>query len=252
MLALILILSMVCVDEIFVNFLKMSRTRLYYYGGQALLVIPFIYVNFISQVLIRDNFFINAGLLCNIALLAYLFLTKMDSKRFTNLLKKYSMGVGLYFLFTSMSIATLFHLNKWTSLTVILLCICYGMDTGAYFSGKKFGKNKLWPSVSPNKTREGLLGGAIASSLLSCFAWYMGFGKDISGGLGWKLPVIFALLGVMSQIGDLVQSKIKRQFGVKDSGSLIPGHGGVYDRVDSLLFVAPFFALIAQYFYFAK
>ena len=61
---------------------------------------------------------------------------------------------------------------------------------------------------------------------------------------------LFCILGVLSQVGDLVQSKIKRQFGVKDSSQLIPGHGGVYDRIDSLIFLAPFYATVIRYFYF--
>ncbi|MFN3652067.1 MAG: phosphatidate cytidylyltransferase [Armatimonadota bacterium] len=106
-------------------------------------------------------------------------------------------------------------------------------DTGAYLVGKRWGRHKLAPEVSPGKTWEGAVGGFIASVLV---AWGLG------ALLG--LPTAFALAGgaltgVVSQLGDLSKSAIKREIGVKDFGTLMPGHGGILDRFDSLLFAAP-------------
>jgi phosphatidate cytidylyltransferase len=107
------------------------------------------------------------------------------------------------------------------------------VDTGAYFAGTALGRHKLAPDVSPGKTWEGSVGGFLAAVLVG---W--------AGHLVLGLPLTFALasgaaIGVMAQLGDLSKSKIKREIGIKDFGSLIPGHGGVLDRFDSLLFTAP-------------
>ena len=118
------------------------------------------------------------------------------------------------------------------------------MDTGAWFFGKMFGKHKLWPKISPNKTVEGLVGGMAISGVLGHLFWF----KFIDDSVMW-IFVPFAILGFLSQLGDLVQSKFKRQFKIKDSSSLIPGHGGMYDRIDSLVFVLPFFAIVMNYYY---
>lgn len=108
-------------------------------------------------------------------------------------------------------------------------------DTGAYFAGLLIGRHKLAPSVSPNKTVEGLLGGALvaAAAAVALDAWWrLGFGA-------WHALGIALLATVFGTLGDLVESKLKRAAGVKDSGSLLPGHGGVLDRFDSLMFAAP-------------
>jgi phosphatidate cytidylyltransferase len=110
-------------------------------------------------------------------------------------------------------------------------------DTAAYFSGKKFGKHKLWESVSPKKTIEGLVGGVLFSVLITSLFWNYFIAPVKIGTI-----LIFLLVACCSQLGDLVQSKLKRQFEIKDSSHLIPGHGGVYDRIDSLMFVSPIYA----------
>jgi len=109
-------------------------------------------------------------------------------------------------------------------------------DSCAYFSGMRFGRNKLYPAISPNKSVEGALGGlagGVAAALL-VRAWFF------NPSLGWFDAVLLGVgLGAASQVGDLFESMLKRSFGVKDSGSLIPGHGGMLDRLDSLLFAYP-------------
>ena len=104
-------------------------------------------------------------------------------------------------------------------------------DSGAYFAGRAFGGRKLIPHISPNKTWAGFWGG-LASCVLAValFAWPMHIPA-------WHVPLLGAAIGLSSVIGDLCESLLKRSFGVKDSGTLIPGHGGLLDRLDSILFV---------------
>ena len=113
-------------------------------------------------------------------------------------------------------------------------------DSGAYTVGRLFGKRKLMPSVSPGKTVAGAVGGMVACVI---GAWaYAAFLLGPRAGLGLSLPAVLivgVLISVVAQVGDLVESMLKREAGVKDSSRLIPGHGGVLDRTDSLLFSIP-------------
>lgn len=122
---------------------------------------------------------------------------------------------------------------RWLTVT---LCVAFFSDTVAYGCGRAFGRHKLYPAVSPKKTWEGSLGGVAGGVLATTWV-----------GTAWLLPdlppmhaVILGVLGsIAGQLGDLVESMFKRAYGVKDSGTLLPGHGGVLDRCDALLFVAP-------------
>ena len=124
------------------------------------------------------------------------------------------------------------------AISLALLVMIWLADSGAYFAGKRWGHTRLAPVISPGKTWEGVMGGIAASVITALLAgyWY-------SGSLEWTFtlaPVV--LLAVMfSIVGDLLESLMKRQAGVKDSGSIIPGHGGVLDRIDSLTAAAPVF-----------
>ncbi len=117
---------------------------------------------------------------------------------------------------------------------VLAMGLAWGSDTGAYFAGRLFGKRKLAPSISPSKTVEGAVGG-LAASILIAVIWSL-----------WllpNLPLLHAIplaivANVLGQSGDLAESLIKRSTGVKDSGSILPGHGGLLDRVDALMFTA--------------
>ncbi len=113
-------------------------------------------------------------------------------------------------------------------------------DSGAYFAGRAFGKRKLMPGVSPGKTVAGAVGGLVVTIVA---AWaYVRFALAPMAGLGLSLGAVVlfgAVVSVAAQVGDLAESLLKREAGVKDSSSLIPGHGGVLDRVDSLLFTVP-------------
>jgi phosphatidate cytidylyltransferase len=124
--------------------------------------------------------------------------------------------------------------------TLFAIALCWAADSGAYFAGSKFGKHKLAPSISPGKTWEGVWGGLATAVLLAAAALPL-------LGLGWgSLPALMLLTVVtagISVVGDLFESLMKRHSGVKDSGDLFPGHGGVMDRIDSLLAALPVFVV---------
>lgn len=121
-------------------------------------------------------------------------------------------------------------------------------DTAAYFSGMAFGKTKLCPSISPKKTVEGAIGGIIAS-IIACVGYGLFLGsRGIIEIPLYKLLILGALGSLVSQLGDLAASSIKRKVGIKDYGSIMPGHGGVMDRFDSILFAAPLIYYYIIYF----
>ncbi len=115
------------------------------------------------------------------------------------------------------------------------LLIVWVTDTGAYIFGRLFGKNKLWPEISPNKTIEGFVGGILSSTIIAII-FSINYDMPLS-----ILPLILVtwLFSMFGQLGDLVESALKRHFDVKDSGNLLPGHGGILDRFDSFIFVLP-------------
>jgi len=132
--------------------------------------------------------------------------------------------------------------QEWIFMTLIVIMSC---DSFAYFIGRSLGKNKLYPAVSPNKSIEGALGGLFGSILAVLIVKYTFL--PIIGVFGAVL--IGLVLGVMGQLGDLFESLLKRACQVKDSGTMIPGHGGILDRLDSLLFAFPIVYYIARYCY---
>ncbi|HDR14436.1 MAG TPA: phosphatidate cytidylyltransferase [Desulfobacteraceae bacterium] len=116
-----------------------------------------------------------------------------------------------------------------------LLVVVFATDTGAFYTGRTWGKHKLYESVSPNKTWEGAFGGFFAGTAAGVlFAAYTGIHP-----VNVALFIVTALTGIAGQLGDLIESMLKRNHGVKDSGGLLPGHGGIIDRVDSLLGASP-------------
>lgn len=146
-----------------------------------------------------------------------------------------SIGAVFYIGFFSSHIVLFGLLPQGAVLVWLTLLTAFGTDIFAYFSGMFFGKRKLCIALSPKKTVEGAIGGAIGSVLLS-----MGFSLLFAP--SWILHcIVIGFLGsVVAQFGDLIASAFKRKMGIKDYGSIIPGHGGVLDRFDSILFTAPF------------
>lgn len=137
-------------------------------------------------------------------------------------------------------LALLRGVNQGVSWIFLLLLIVMAGDTAAYYVGSAWGKRKLYPRVSPNKSVEGSVGG-LAGSILAAFIAKAAFFPQLALVDCVAVPL---LLGPLGQAGDLFESMLKRSFGVKDSGAIIPGHGGILDRLDSILFAAP-----AAYYY---
>ncbi len=140
----------------------------------------------------------------------------------------------------------LVHLVKLGSLTegwqwIILLLVCvWSYDSFAFFAGCRFGRCKPWAHISPNKSLEGVAGGLLGSTLVSTLAFAL-----LLPELGWGQLAIYSLpfglcVGVLAQTGDLLESALKRAHAIKDSGRFLPGHGGLLDRIDSVLFTTPF------------
>ena len=165
----------------------------------------------------------------------------------------YTMAVSLLvpFAFSTM----IFLREKYPEDGLFYLCLIligsWVADAGAYFVGTFLGKHKLCPTISPNKTIEGAAG-ALASNVIGMVLAGLVYQYLVPGQQGIELSYLnLALIGLMcavvSILGDLTASVIKRQSGIKDYGKIIPGHGGIMDRCDSLLFVAPFFYLIIRY-----
>lgn len=127
-------------------------------------------------------------------------------------------------------------------LMISILVLIWVNDSFAFLVGKNFGKRKLFPSVSPKKTIEGFLGGLIFALLASYFISLLN--SDFSL-INWL--IIATIVSITGTIGDLVESKFKRQAKIKDSGNIMPGHGGILDRLDSLLFAAPFVYLYINF-----
>lgn len=138
-------------------------------------------------------------------------------------------------VYITISVAALIYLRS-ENLNILLavFLVVWAGDIAAYVVGKRFGRHKIAPSISPGKSWEGLAGSVLVSATLAAF-------------LGWVAPIPHAILGAVFAVlglgGDLFESSLKRRAGVKDSGSLIPGHGGLFDRVDALLPCAIFAGL---------
>lgn len=141
------------------------------------------------------------------------------------------------------AIAKLHHFENGGSWVVLSMALAWGSDTGGYFAGRAFGRHKLYEKISPKKTIEGSIGGlaaVVAFALVLKWLWIPA--------LPWGHAVVLALVaGAVGQAGDLCISVIKRSTGVKDSGNLIPGHGGLLDRIDALMFTAVVTLLYAHW-----
>lgn len=158
----------------------------------------------------------------------------------------------IYVVFMLMHILFINNINGGIFNVIIILLGAVATDTFAYFVGVTFGKHKLCPAMSPKKTIEGAIGGLLGTVIVF-FIYGLIIEKIAEIDVNYVTFMILALgCGLASEIGDLVASVIKRQFGIKDFGDLLPGHGGIMDRVDSIAFVAPvvyYFILVFPVFY---
>ena len=168
---------------------------------------------------------------------------------------------GLFYAgFTMMALPFLHEQSNGPSLIVFLFCVVWAGDIAALYAGRLFGRHKLAPSISPGKTWEGAIasilgsvavtGGLLALSEHLLTRWnsvVLSFHDEI----WWYWLILAAIVNIAAQVGDLAESALKRSAGVKDSGTLLPGHGGMLDRIDALLFAAPvlwYAQIIRQHF----
>lgn len=171
--------------------------------SQAFVPLLSIMVLLVSTVIIKDYEFTKAGI---------------------SVLTMFYLGLGGY--------AAVYIRDLNLSLLLFILIVVFTTDIGAYFIGSKIGKNKLAPTLSPNKTIEGAVGGSLSAFIFAAiYLSYFSFNYSY-------LTMLFLsiVLSITGQFGDLIASRLKRHFGVKDAGNIFPGHGGVLDRFDSILF----------------
>jgi phosphatidate cytidylyltransferase len=140
-------------------------------------------------------------------------------------------GAGFFYAAAAQMASVLVRLDHFEGLValILVLLVVWVTDIGGYFAGRGIGGLKLWPRVSPNKTWAGAIGGFIASLMVATGFAAFGFGKT------WPMLLLGAALSIASQLGDLFESAVKRHFGVKDSSHIIPGHGGLMDRLDGFV-----------------
>ena len=144
---------------------------------------------------------------------------------------------------------------------LLILCFAWGGDTCAYFAGRAFGKHKLCPVVSPKKTVEGAIGGVLGTMVFGVVATLIysiaanRMEAFTRSNIGVSMYVIIALLGCIAAVlgiyVDLFASVVKRQCGIKDYGTIFPGHGGILDRFDSVMFIAPFVTMVITAVFYA-
>lgn len=176
-------------------------------------------------------------------LIVYLFLSVIEFGR-TEVKIVYMLGfaTAVYATFISTIANIKIEFSVYAALLPFILA--WITDSGAYFTGYFLGKHKLIPKLSPKKTVEGAIGGIVACVLISLgYVWILDKCFDVSlfsGGDYYKMLLLSFVGSVISQLGDFASSAVKREFNVKDYGNILPGHGGVLDRFDSIIFVAPF------------
>ena len=212
-------------------------------------IIPYLIFTAITYLLIFERDKIKGELIvliialtASVQLLIQLLLKKSRYPR--NLFQKYD--ISIRYLALSLSFLLYFPFYKGTYnpfLVLSILIMIWTNDSFAFIVGKNFGKHKLFPSVSPKKTIEGFIGGVIFTLISAYFIFF--YVGEFSL---YHWLVIGLIASVLGTFGDLIESKFKRQAKVKDSGVIMPGHGGLFDRLDSLLFVAPFVYLYIHYF----
>lgn len=185
-------------------------------------------------------------IIATVVVLTYSTLPKWWANKVIVSLLGFGLLPALFISFVSIrNIAYLNDFYRGGFFVLFMFLLIWAADTGAYFSGKFLGKHKLAPVVSPNKTWEGAIGGFILSMIVA-YAGAILLNIDVNN---WLLYLgVVAALAIFSVLGDLFESALKRVANIKDSGNLLPGHGGVLDRLDSTVVVAPLFFLSFSYF----
>lgn len=236
--ALVAALAFVAIMEFF----HMKQLKLFSYEGVLTLLATYsiIFAKTSILYLTRQVDFFSMFFLCVMLLLA---LTVYKSEQFSiedvSFLALIALYVGGGFS------GILFVREYGFGMVLFVFSIIWGTDSFAYLAGRRFGKHKLAPKVSPNKTIEGSIGGVLGAVVLGIVALL------VFNPMGFKLIEMITLIvgiSIFGQLGDLVESAYKRRFGVKDSGKLFPGHGGVLDRFDSTFFAMFIFQIVIKLF----
>jgi len=249
-LILVFVVSVILFHEL-AKILKLKGLAFYIYWILSLSPIIFFYFLISLETFFLDepipnlkSFLINFSILTSLISLFFWFglapLDIMYKKISSNV--KFKIFYG-YFLISPMVIVitTVFTQNK--ILLLVPFIMIWVSDIGAYFIGKKFGKNKLVKNISPGKTIEGALGGYVCNIIFASILFYF-------FAVSFYIMLFFAtIITALSIFGDIYQSFLKRQANLKDSGSIIPGHGGLFDRLDSFCPTLPIFFLVCNYLY---
>jgi phosphatidate cytidylyltransferase len=235
--SLFFLIGLICLLELE----KLLRLKSYaLYAVHAAFFILFSYLKFDANatiVLLCVTIFVNLFLVKDL-----LFIKKIP------VFEKKKYIILIFYLISSMIFLTLIPTTSGIfvpELIVGVFVLIWTNDTFAYIVGKNFGKNKLYEQISPKKTIEGFIGGLIFTCIAGYFIYYFTHYLNFQSWLGMAI-----ILSIFGTLGDLIQSKFKRQAGVKDSGKLMPGHGGLFDRLDSIIFSSPFvyaYLLILNY-----
>jgi phosphatidate cytidylyltransferase len=221
----------------------------------AIATIAFILFNINSTIKTNDVLLLIAALLVSVKALLFLF---QKQNKFLDTTSKYVFLIGYLIIpiiiFTKIPFLNAddqfinIHANLYKPKNIIsILIIIWMNDTFAYLSGITLGKHKLFESVSPKKTIEGFIGGIVFSCVAGILLAKFYMEEPI---IYWI--IIALIVGFFGTLGDLIESKFKRVAGVKDSGNIMPGHGGFLDRLDSIIFVAPFIYLFYQILYYVS
>lgn len=229
---LIYIMASICLFEI----LRMKQVALLSVPGILSLFLLWIFLLPIDFLDFEKNFDLDKKLvLFFVGILIFLCYSFISKNNFSFehigfcLLSIMYIGIGFYYIMETRSAGVL--------VIFFALFLIWATDSGAYFIGRAMGKRKLAPHISPNKTVEGSLGGILSAIVVALLFYFLSdIGEMFHFG---ELLLVTVILSVFGQFGDLVESALKRYYNVKDSGNILPGHGGMLDRVDSWLFVMP-------------
>ncbi|WP_129597001.1 phosphatidate cytidylyltransferase [Anaerophilus nitritogenes] len=221
----VLILSLIAIHEFFNAFRNIQIFPCKKIGFLSIVLMSFITFQEMSLKWIMLWFFI-----CTLMILMKILFSKS-----LDIIASAITAVGIFYIvFFMYHIVFVAHLSKYNDLIWMIFIVAFSTDTFAYFSGYLLGSKKLCPTISPKKTIEGAIGGVLGSVIIS--AW---FGYYVIPQIFIHCIIIGFIGSILGQIGDLTASIFKRYTGIKDYGKLMPGHGGVLDRFDSILFTGP-------------
>ena len=174
-------------------------------------------------------------------------MTNFESVKFTDTTTVMFITMVISCFLTNIIFIRKINENGFFYMILAIVCFAWVTDIFAYFVGMLFGKHKLSPHISPKKTIEGAIGGTVFSVLFTII-FCLVYSQITDVQFNWLAVVVYSLLcTIIGQIGDLSFSYIKRTYGIKDFGKILPGHGGFLDRLDSLIFIAPLFYMLISF-----